>query len=398
MKKLYTIIFLIVFTILGRAQNKLLSSINEYYTGSSWEKSWGYNYEYDSNNNLISETNLNWVFDHWEIHDKTTYTYDVNNKVILELGQDWNSTTGMLENSYRDTYTYVNGKFSGQVSEYWESSNWVNEWKVEVSYGGNNLPSGYLSYEWDGSQWVVESQGTFSYDGNNRVSTETSQDWVNSTWINSYKTLYTYNANNKILNNRGAEWDDFNNLWSENERTDYELDLAGNRIVEVNVSEYNNITYKNKVEYAYDESSLMNNFAHPYKDKNGVDYLTEDFPYVNKLLTATNYSFNSFSNTYSINNRTTYNYNNSIVLSTENPELLDLDLKVFPNPASSVLNLDFPALETIDKVIITDVMGRVVLQQQTNLNQIKVDELAAGLYILEVYSGNKKNQTKFIKD
>ena len=397
MKKLYTTIILIVLSITVQGQNKLRSSINEYYTGSSWEKSWGYNYEYDNNNNLISETYLNWTDGQWVIREKTTYTYDVNNKVTSELGQEWNTTTSMFENSYRDTYSYLNGKFSGQTSEVWQNSNWANEWKIEVNYGGNNLPSGYLSYEWDGSQWGVESQGTFDYNGNNRVAFETSQDWRNSSWVNSYKTIYNYNGNNKILNTRGANWDDFNNLWVENNRYDYELDLAGNRTVEVNTYQNNNITSKNKTEYTYDGSSLMNDFAHPYKDKNGVDYLTEDFPYVNKLLTATNYSFNTNNSSYQISNRTTYNYSESIVLSTEIPEFLETSLTLFPNPATSVLNLDFLSSDTVDKIIIMDLTGRVVKQQYTGLNQINIDDLVSGLYIIEASSGNKKTQIKFIK-
>ncbi|WP_418262053.1 T9SS type A sorting domain-containing protein [Flavobacterium faecale] len=397
MKKLYTTIILIVLSIIVQGQNKLRSSINEYYDGANWVQSWGHNYEYDSNNNLISETYLNKSNGQWEIQDKTTYTYDANNKVILELGQEWNATTSMFENSYRDTYSYVNGKFSGQIAEIWNNSNWVNEWKIEISYGGNNLPSSYLSYEWDGLQWGLESQGTFDYNGNSRVASETSQDWRNSSWINSYKTIYTYNGNNKILNSRGANWDDFNNLWIENDRIDYELDLVGNRTVEINTYVYNNITSKNKTEYAYDGSSLMNDFAHPYKDKNGVDYLTEDFPHVNKLLTATNYYFNSNNSSYVINNRTTYNYNESIVLSTEIPEISESSLKIFPNPATSVLNLDFSVLDSVDKVIITDMTGKVVKQQQTSLSQINVENLVPGLYILEVSTGNKKTQTKFFK-
>ena len=71
-----------------------------------------------------------WENGEWKVVEKVTYTYNVDNKVIGELGQKWNLSTNMFENSYRDTYSYVDGKFSGQIGEFWENSSWNNEWKI----------------------------------------------------------------------------------------------------------------------------------------------------------------------------------------------------------------------------------------------------------------------------
>lgn len=73
------------------------------------------------------------------------------------------------------------------------------------------------------------------------------------------------------------------------------------------------------------------------------------------------------------------------------------NIKMYPNPTSSILNLNFLNQKTIDKVVVVDISGKIVLQQNQNTSQINVEKLAKGLYIIEVYSQNGKFSSKFIK-
>lgn len=385
---------LVFFTIGSQGQNKLLSSITQNYNGSSYENSYAYNYEYDGNNNLIAETTLIWDNGAWKISDKTTYAYNANNKVIQEVGQEWNATANALVNSYRDTYTYTSGYLTGQVAEIWENSNWVNEWKNDITYA-NNLPQSALFYNWVGSQWVVDSRETITYNGNNKISTSVSENWVGSQWTNSEKSLLAYDGNNKILNNRSAEWDDFNLLWKETYRVDYEVDLVGNRTSETSTDIATNLKFK--LVGNYDTSSLMSSFAHPFKDKSGLDYLFEDFPFFNKILSTNRYFYDIPTSSYKESARTIYNYNNTINLSAEHPEMAKATITLFPNPTTSIVNLDVSNDVTIDKVVIVDVSGKIVLQQNENAEQINVEKLTGGVYILEAYSGKDKFTSKFVK-
>lgn len=394
MKKLYTIAMML-FVITLQGQNKLLSSIQESYNGSSWQNYSGYNYEYDGNNNLITETYVEWVNGLWKIKEKVTYTYDANNKVVQELGQEWNATTNALENSYRDKFTYANGNFTGQVAEIWENSSWVNEWKIDLTFNGNNLPVSLLSYNWVGANWVADERGQFTYNSNNKLTEELYEEWENSQWVNSSKSLYAYNLNHQMVSSRNATWDDFNNLYKEFYRTDYVLDGAGNRISETNTDVNNNNKWKD--EYTYDSFSLMSNFAHPFKDKNGLDYLTEDFPHVNKIIAINRYSYNVATGDYNLSGKATYNYNSALTLAVENPEIVKAGITIFPNPTASVINLDFSEAVTIDKVVVVDITGKTVLQQGANTTQVNVEKLAKGLYIIEAYSGKEKFTSKFVK-
>ncbi len=69
---------------------------------------------------------------------------------------------------------------------------------------------------------------------------------------------------------------------------------------------------------------------------------------------------------------------------------------VFPNPTQSILYLS--TATTLDKIIITDLTGKTVLQQVLPLNQVNVQNLAKGMYIIEAFSGKEKFETKFVKE
>ena len=70
---------------------------------------------------------------------------------------------------------------------------------------------------------------------------------------------------------------------------------------------------------------------------------------------------------------------------------------LFPNPTSSILHFQTQNNTTIDKIIITDLTGKKVLEQ-SNADQVNVANLTKGLYVVEAFSGEAKFITKFIKN
>ena len=73
-------------------------------------------------------------------------------------------------------------------------------------------------------------------------------------------------------------------------------------------------------------------------------------------------------------------------------------LTVSPNPAKSILNLKIANNLLVDKIIITDLSGKVIAEKTENLGSIDVQNLANGVYIVSAYSGKEKFQTKFLKE
>ena len=371
-------------------QNKLLSSVTQYLDGNNvWQNGQGSNYEYDSNNNLISETNLSfWENNAWKISSKVSYTYNASNKVTVDIYQNWNATTNKLENSDKRLNTYTNGNITESIIQNWNTSNssWTNSRKNTLTWNSKNMPESGLFYNWDGSQWAPATRLTITNNANNKITSLLFEKWDGANWVNSEKDLRTYNGNNQLITDREASWDDFSANWKVTNQTDYILDANGNVTSETYTNASDN-TQNNIRNYTYDTSSLMSSFANPFNDKDGTDYLSQN-PHVNKVLGYTNSKYGT----------TTYNYSNTIVLGTEKNEIAKATISVFPNPAKDFLTIQNASNNKIDKVIVTDISGKTILQQNHNTNQVDVQNLAKGMYILQAFSGKEKFTSKFIKE
>jgi hypothetical protein len=400
MKKI-TLFMLIVFTITSQGQNKLLSKVQQYYDNNNnvWFDNTGSNYEYDGNNNLISETTLNFAQSQaWKNVGKTIYTYNASNKVTVQIDQNWNATNNTFENSYKTLKTYTNGNRTESIFQTWNtsSSTWVNTEKQDLTFNSNNKPDGGLFYTWDGTQWVQSVRFTVTYNANNKVTSILAEKWddFNGIWTNSGKEVVTYNLNNNITSDKSASW--VSGSWKLTEQTDYIVDANGNPTSETYTNVTDN-TKNSKTETIYDTTSLMSSFANPFKDTDGTSYLTHD-PYVNKALSYSEFYYNTSTSTYVKNRITTYNYNTSIVLANEKYEIAKATISVFPNPTKDVLTIQNTSNNTIDKVIVTDISGKIILQQNQNTNQVDVQNLAKGMYILQAFSGKEKFTSKFVKE
>lgn len=89
-------------------------------------------------------------------------------------------------------------------------------------------------------------------------------------------------------------------------------------------------------------------------------------------------------------------YSFTSTLGTKEQSLSKISL--YPNPTTSKITLQTPNESVIDKIIITDVTGKTVLEQIKNTNQIDVQNLSKGVYFLKVFSGKEQFQDMFIKE
>ena len=70
-------------------------------------------------------------------------------------------------------------------------------------------------------------------------------------------------------------------------------------------------------------------------------------------------------------------------------EAAEVPFSVHPNPAADLVYLDLGAVGGVSDVSIVDLTGKVVMQRSLSpgLHQLRVDELVAGGYVVEVLSG-----------
>ena len=377
MKKLLPLIIFTTLNVLN-AQTELLSSIDQSWNGASWDNSQGYNYQYDANNNLITTTSFVWVNGTWEEFYKEMYTYNANNRATQYLYQEYDSNTSMYINNSRDTYTYDgNNNAIEIISQSWDGSQWVNDYRFEINYVGGNIDN-LLEQFWNGSTWVNDLRGVVTNDSNNRIAQIVNESWDNNNWTISDRDVITRNTNGLVLTNVNELWN--GSTYNEDSRTEYTIDSNGNRLTETETYQGQNYV----TNYTYDNSQLMNAFAHPFADISGLDYATRSFPYYNKILSSED-----------VNNstRTLHDYDNAITLSVNSFEV-ENTFTLYPNPVETDLTIE--TSNTIKTIEIYNILGLRVTS--TNTTKINVAHLSEGVYTIRVIdiTGNE-NVKKFIK-
>lgn len=364
-----TILSFFILTMALQAQDRIYSSINGYNNGGSWEYSSGSNYEYDGNGNLISETELNWnsATSTWENSYKYNYTYNGNNKVTLEVGQQWNSTTNQFEDYYRSNYSYNGtGLNTLIIDETKEGSSWNFDYKIEFTYVGGKVDES-ISYNHNGTDWEVDDKSEVTYGTNGRVDIVNIYSPNGVNWDLTYRDLYTYDANDKVSVETYQEWNTATNAWDENEKIEYVVDANGNKTKET-------ATYDGNTQikdFSYDSGELMSSFMHPFKDKTGLQYITQDFPYHNKILEIVEDGIY----------KTTYNYSSPIVLSVKEVKIVENKISVYPNPTVGEVNIKSLRNE-INNVNVYNITGSKVYT--TKDNNFSIGFLKTGVYFMHV--------------
>ncbi|TRX21619.1 T9SS type A sorting domain-containing protein [Flavobacterium franklandianum] len=76
----------------------------------------------------------------------------------------------------------------------------------------------------------------------------------------------------------------------------------------------------------------------------------------------------------------------------------DSKFLIFPNPVKNILTITNPENTSIDKISITDITGKKVLEQNDGTNTLNLENLQNGMYLLQVISNGKNTISKFIKN
>ncbi len=71
---------------------------------------------------------------------------------------------------------------------------------------------------------------------------------------------------------------------------------------------------------------------------------------------------------------------------------------LFPNPTNQFLNIQNLDNEDIEKVTVSDLTGKILIEQSKNLSQMNVWHLQQGLYFIQIQSQGKTYTQKFIKE
>jgi hypothetical protein len=381
MIKKNTLLLFIFMTSLILGQDKLTSSLGEYFDGTNWVKSERTEYTYDSNKNLTEETGLYWNGFQWIKSYVTTYTYNANNKATTEIYQNYDSNNTIIE-QYKTTNTYdSNGKLTEFFSEFNGGESWEFEDKFILEYTNSRL-SGAISYAWNESDWVLEEESskiTISYNANNKVSLSKSDSWDGTKWVDSDRTVYTFNGNNSPTLVDGQTWDGVN--WSTDYKTEYTYDANGNAMTIKEFYKSDGVLMEEELQtMTYDSTQLMSDFSHPFRDKTGLDALFSVGGIINKILSRSTVDY-----------RLKFYYGNEPTASVN--EFDTTSFSVYPNPTTSIVNIDDSNF-SLRKVEVFNIIGKKIMT--TTNNKINMDGLVNGVYLLKVQAQDGNFATKRI--
>jgi hypothetical protein len=126
---------------------------------------------------------------------------------------------------------------------------------------------------------------------------------------------------------------------------------------------------------------------------------------INAMVKTTDNGFSCIGYAFSNNGDVTLNHGSSdLWIIKFAPESLTNNIfqsdkiYLFPNPTTSVLNLQTAQLDVIDKICIIDIFGKIIELTTQSSNQIKTQNLASGTYFIEAIINDKTYHTKFIKE
>jgi hypothetical protein len=75
-----------------------------------------------------------------------------------------------------------------------------------------------------------------------------------------------------------------------------------------------------------------------------------------------------------------------------------LNINIYPNPASQFITVDAEGLPQSKTVVIYDITGKKILSETLNGEQLNISHLEAGTYILEIEFDGRRIQEQFVKN
>lgn len=72
-------------------------------------------------------------------------------------------------------------------------------------------------------------------------------------------------------------------------------------------------------------------------------------------------------------------------------------IKIYPNPTNEILFIENNLNSTIDKIVLTDISGKIILEEKDNFSEINMGNIENGIYILNISSENSIYNYKIVK-
>ncbi|MBZ0099699.1 MAG: T9SS type A sorting domain-containing protein, partial [Taibaiella sp.] len=319
-------------------------------------------------------------------NSKQRIQYFSNNKVSELVYKKWHDLSSSWKNAERYIYTYDNsGKMHSSLLQLWYGTLWTNDMNSVLNYDNNNnivqmnSPTYTIDFVYDqnnnlvliedkilsqGGGWTNNERKRYKYNGT-EVSEYVLEKWVNGSWVNISKWEYVHDAQSIVILATEYTWGISGWLQTIQEENVYDPDGNLLKSIEKTWNAATGTFVNNKMEErVYNNSDLPimvttwswdgQNWIHGSNDIQVRYYYEVYFP-------------------ASVNAITTLG-----------------DIKVFPVPATDVINVALQADKPLDiAVSLTDVTGKLVYTEEIRYTDgynhaIPVSHLPTGNYALHI--------------
>lgn len=375
--------------------------VNYYWNSENldWNNSLKFEYQYSSDGKLLLEKSYDWNNDSaiWILDDSIKYTYTTNNNKLKEIWHSLDvSSNTWFETLYVDyVYDSNNKLISREVntkpainSEWRKSSKNVFYYNLDNFLIADSTYGVYINIDEGYSEWILSGYRVYSYDSRgNRIDIKSYQvDIFTDEFIGISHTVQIFDNNNIIVESTTNEWDTLTGVFKTNAPTVlyyksavlYMNENQEEYIIEINTN--GNWSATSDVPWIsfYPSSGFGNDTIYITCEEN-TSYLTRIGSIV---IDADNeYSLKS------TNTQTIKIIQVGILKEiTTNVPIITQDINIYPNPASTFINVN---INEPSKINILSIDGTIIKQCIIeNNNQINIDDLPSGIYFVQIENQN----------
>jgi hypothetical protein len=330
---------------------------------------------YNSNNQVTSTRMALFQNDAVTIVSFRNYTYDANGRFLPIRGYDsiYNIGTPSAANVVDSIVYNANGKIVERIKS--------------MELFGMAMPLGRTTYTYDADGRLSE---TIIYDNAG-----------GGGWTERDKYNYTYNSAGKLIVFKTSSYDEDDMSWMEDELDSF---YYNNSNLVTKYVHYTNFTNNSGAweasdaeEYSYDGNNLQQVIEMEYDGSNWINRSKSVLTYTaNKPTSASIYSWagTDWATTFTERLR----FEEYVIPASVNKISELAAVKVYPNPAEDILNIDMPNLKqanlTVYNLAGVAVKTSIIGAEPT----ITISDLSKGIYIVEVTQGNEMYRTKLVKN
>ena len=329
------------------------------------------NQGYPTGNQFYSWQNGDWVL---QFGERYVTTYDGSNNLVGVESQSWDGITQSWE-TYSNTLASYEGNLKTQLIFQEPSIDGTLEdlIRIELAYqDGSTEADTALLFLLQGGNWLLQSRFLIDrwINYNNFETFEpvsyTEQEYLDGSFVDVYRQVRN-DLDNGGYFDLGEDFDGA--AWVLSSRFTVLIDDKGNLLEEKSES--------------YIKSELFIDFA---------TLFTYTYDVNNNILERIQQFYDINTNEYQFINRSVF----GAYLDVTGIELIgDESFTIFPNPTEGLLNLS--SNQQVEQVRIFDMHGRMVKQESSNVRQINVSDLDAGLYFVQATINKQLVSTRFVK-